>query len=230
MIRPTQSEKPPDSLDKWIEQACESDPLPAYVEEPQWERGPPLTKSELPTAQAQLSKWQAPAEFVQATNTLCDRCGSEDWFNRPHLKFLHDAYVLAEFAFLTRVDSVRLADSSEQWPDGYVKVGGKAHNVEITSTHGGRKLGQEYRDVKEPTLDPVTNWVARAESIPHHLDAAISAKSKKKYGSPCWLVVYLNINERDIRQTETERAIAAIKARYSESFEAITVLWKEKLY
>jgi hypothetical protein len=33
--------------------------------------------------------------------------------------------------------------------------------------------------VKAPTLDPVSNWVARAESIPHYLDEAIGAKSQK---------------------------------------------------
>jgi hypothetical protein len=43
-------------------------------------------------------------------------------------------------------------------------------------------------------------------------------------------VVYLNINEYDIRQTETERVTAAIKASYAASFEGISVLWKEKIY
>ena len=52
------------------------------------------------------------------------------------------------------------------------------------------------------TLDPVNNWIERAESIPRYLDEAIGAKSRKKYGSACWLVVYRNINEYDIRQRE----------------------------
>jgi hypothetical protein len=131
---------------------------------------------------------------------------------------------------LTSVESVRLAGSSEQWPDGYVKVLGKIHNIEVTSTHGGRKLGEEYRGVKTPTLDPISNWVARAESIPHFLSEAISAKTKKNYGSPCWLVVYLNINEYGVRHDETERVVGAIKARHAGSFEAISVLWKRKIY
>jgi hypothetical protein len=32
------------------------------------------------------------------------RCASKDWFNRPRLKFLHDAFVLARFAWHQRVD------------------------------------------------------------------------------------------------------------------------------
>jgi hypothetical protein len=123
-----------------------------------------------------------------------------------------------------------LASSSEQWPDGYVKVSGKTHNIEETSTHGSRRLGKEYRELKVPTFDPVSNWVARAESIPHCLDEAIGAKSRKKYGSACWLVVYLNINEYDIRQKETELVIRTVKARYASSFEEISVLWNQKIY
>jgi hypothetical protein len=230
MIRPSESQPSPDSLDEWIEQACASDPLPAYAEEPEREPGPPLTKNELCAARSDLSEWQTPEVFAKATKALCARCGSEEWFNRPHLRFLHDAYVLAEFAELMAVDCVRLAPPSEQWPDGYLKIDGKTHSIEVTSTHGGRKLGKEYRDVKRPTLDPVNNWVARAETIPRYLDEAISAKSKKNYSSPCWLIVYLNIDEYGIRQNETERAIAAIKERYAQSFEAISVLWKAKSY
>ena len=82
----------------------------------------------------------------------------------------------------------------------------------------------------EPTLDPVENWIKRANSIPKYLDAAISAKSQKNYASPCWLVVYLNISEYNIRQIETEQVIADIKARYAAAFVDISVLWKGKLY
>jgi hypothetical protein len=84
--------------------------------------------------------------------------------------------------------------------------------------------------VKESMLDPVDNWVERAESIPRYLEEAIGAKSRKRYGSACWLVVYLSINEFGIRQRETEDAIQAIKARYAGSFERISVLWKRQVY
>jgi len=153
------------------------------VEEIEPERGPSLTEDECDAARIALAAWQAPRDFGAATKALSDRCNSEDWFNRPHLKFLHDAYVLAEFVDLMCVERVRLASSSEHWPDGYVRLSGKMHKIEVTSTHGGRKLGEEYRGVKAPTLDPVNNWIARAESIPRYLDEAIGAKSRKKYGS-----------------------------------------------
>jgi hypothetical protein len=79
-------------------------------------------------------------------------------------------------------------------------------------------------------MDPVEDWVARGESIPKYLDEAVGAKSRKRYSAPCWLVVYLNISEHGIRQEETEAIIAQVEARYAPSFEAISVLWKARLY
>jgi len=69
-----------------------------------------------------------------------------------------------------------------------------------------------------------------ASPFPKYLDETLSAKSKKHYGSPCWLVVYLNISEYGILQKETEAVIEEVKARYASSFEAISVLWKGRLY
>jgi hypothetical protein len=91
-------------------------------------------------------------------------------------------------------------------------------------------LGKEYKEVSGPTLDPVENWIERANSIPKYLDEAIGVKIKKRYASPCWLVIYLNISEYGIRQNETKQTIAETKARYSEHFVEISILWKGELY
>jgi hypothetical protein len=57
----------------------------------------------------------------------------------------------------------------------------------------------------------------------------VSGKVAKRYGSPPSLLVYLNINDYGIRQTETEAAIAEVKRRYSNAFSSIYVLWKDKV-
>jgi hypothetical protein len=220
---------PNDATDDWIDQLLEADPLTIDIDDDDDEPvGPPPTESELDTARRLLGRWQSPEDFSNTTLAMCKRCRSADYFNRPRLKFLHDAYVLAKFARLREADSVHLG--ADQWPDGFIKLQGKTHNIEVTSTHGGRKLGQEYRHVRGPTLDPVENWIERADSIPKYLDEAITGKSQKNYASPCWLVVYLNISEYGIKQIETEQVIAATKARYAAGFVAISVLWKGKLY
>ena len=42
--------------------------------------------------------------------------------------------------------------------------------------------------------------------------------------------MYLNISEWGIRQKETEKVIAEVKAEHAATFERIIVLWKDKLY
>jgi hypothetical protein len=144
------------------------------------------------------------------------------------LKFLHDAFVLAEVVGHLAVDQVRLAAPADQWPDGYVRVGNKDHNLEVTSAHGGRKLGAEYKNVTKPELVP--SIAVPVGKIARDLDAAIQAKVDKHYSSRSWLVVYLNIHDRfGIRQTEAESAIQLMKQKHAQSFEAIYVLWKDKV-
>jgi hypothetical protein len=219
--------QPSDDLDKWIDSACENDPI-EVVEFIDDEAGPPLSKDEIRQAWDSLSRWESPADFRSAVHALCKRCRSPDWFNRPDLKFLHDAFVLAEVVGHLAVDQVRLAAPSDQWPDGYVRVGHKDHNVEVTSTHGGRKLGAEYKNVTKPELVP--SITAPVGKIARDLDAAIQAKVDKHYGSRSWLVVYLNLYDWfGIRQTEAKSAIELMKQKHAQSFEAIYVLWKDKV-
>jgi hypothetical protein len=219
-----------DPINDWIEKAVEADPVELNIDEFTEASGPPLSPEEIEAARVSLTRWEDPGAFKGEVDALCALCVSRDWFNLNQLKFLHDAFVLARFALLSRVDEVQLAEAPAQWPDGFVRIAGKTHNVEVTSTHGGRRLGEEYRNVSGPTLDPVEDWAARADTIPNFLDEAISKKSKKTYSAPCWLVVYLNISEYGIRQKETEATIAQVKARYASSFEAISVLWKGRPY
>lgn len=94
-----------------------------------------------------------------------------------------------------------------------------------------RRRGDELKIEDPPIeLDPVEAWVARAEQIPIALRASIERKVKKHYSERATLLVYLNIHEWDIRQQETEGAVADLKAEYAGAFEQIIVLWKYKLY
>jgi hypothetical protein len=219
------------SVDGWIDDLCEADAFPIDIDDEDDEpAGPPLTAEEIDAARVRLAEWQSAEAFSKDVKALCNRCRSPDYFLQPQLKFLHDAYVIAKFARKRSVNEVCLAPRNEVWPDGHVKIQNSTFNVEVTSTHGDRKLGEEYRHVTGWQFDPGENWVARADSIPKYLDETIRNKVGKNYGSPCWLVVYLNISEYGIRQTETEQVIAATKARYATSFVDISVLWKGKLY
>jgi hypothetical protein len=137
--------------------------------------------------------------------------------------------VLGKFAKRQRAEAVRQVAASERWPDGLIRLEGRDHDIEITSTHGGRKLGKEYRQPKGLTYDPVENWIARAASIPKVLGQRCRSKSGKRL--PGLLAGGLpHIGEYGISQKETERAIAEVKGRYAASFTAISVLWNGRLY
>ena len=138
---------------------------------------------------------------------------------------------MSEFAARTSFDQVRLATPAEQWPDGYARVGNDVQNIEITEViEPGRRRGDEYKtNETDISDDPVEDWVVRAEAIPDALEKAIIAKVEKKYGSSATLLVYLNMDEYGIRQSQIEGSIAAIKARHASAFDKVIVLWKERL-
>jgi len=221
--------------DEWIDKICEADPLPDVFDLEDDESIPTgltLTPEEIEAACAELGRWQSVETFSGTERPLRLRNADPDFFAQSQLKFLHDAYVLAKFAARIGADQVRLTDRRDQWPDGFVRISKRTIKVEVTSTHGGRKLGVEYRQPRAMRFDPVEDWHARADSIPGYLDGAIRNKVSRYGGrySDCWLVVYLNIDEWGVRQREIEQVITEIMIRYSDHFREISVLWKGKLY
>jgi hypothetical protein len=196
------------------------------------ETAPPLVAHELKSVHEDLARRRSPADFRKVVAGLHKRCRSWEIFKNPRQNFLLDAWTLAEFVRHQPVDQVWLAGPSEQWPDGYVCIGKKIENVEVTiALTDGRRMADEYRPNpgKKMELDPVDNWAARAEGIPAALERAIEAKIAKRYGSRLWLVVYLNIGDGGIRQREMEQAIATIKHQHKHSFDGLFVIWKDKL-
>ena len=221
--------------DEWIDKICEADPLPDDFDLEDDEpipTGLTLTPKEIEAACVELGRWQSVETFNRTERRFRLRNADADFFVQPQLKFLHGAYVLVKFSARIGADQVRLADRRDQWPDGFVRVSKRTIKVEVTGTHGGRKLGKEYREPRGMRFDPVQDWHARADSIPSYLETAIRDKFSR-YGarySDCWLVVYLNIDEWGVRQREIEQVITEMMIRYSDHFQEISVLWKGKLY
>lgn len=186
----------------------------------------PIPAHKLHLARKSLATWQAPSEFMRSI---------DEWhpYDVVRTRFLQEAWVLAKFAKMAQIERLRLSDPDEQWPDAYVDIGGTTKFVEITEVlEPDRRRDDELKDEDAPDvwLDPVENWVARANAIPGALRTRLERKAQKRYGSPVVLLVYLNISEWGIRQTETEQIIADLKAEHASAFEQIIVLWKDKLY
>jgi hypothetical protein len=224
-----------DDLDEWIDTTLRGwDPSKDGWGPSEFDDLPtgPLSSDELKQARADLARWRSPGGFRRAVHALHRRCRSWE-FKSPRPKFLLDAWTIAEFVEHKPVDQVRLADPSEQWPDGYVTIGDKVENIEATiAVMPGRKMWDEYQPSDGELIlehDPVEDWEKRAEAIHRALEKAISDKVQKRYSSKMWLVVYLNISSWGIRQGEIECSIAEIKQRHEASFDGIFVLWNGKL-
>jgi hypothetical protein len=223
-----------DDVDKWTEATLDGwNPSEHGWGPPEFddaESGPPLSATDLRQAHEDLAQWHLPIDFRRAVHNLFQRCRGPE-FKEPQREFLLDAWTLAEFVRYKSVDQIRLAGPSEQWPDGYVKIGRMIANVEATiALMPGRKMWKEHQvDNGTWSHDPIENWIKRADAIPGALEEAITRKIAKQYSSRTWLVIYMNINEWGIRQAEIERAIAEIKQRYANSFDQLFVLWKDKL-
>ena len=225
---------PDDDIVKWVEAACDDgwDPAKDGWGPPEFdnsESGPLLLPAELKRAHEYLAIPRSPLDFRRAVHCFHKRCHSRE-FKSPQRKFLLDAWTIAEFVRYKAVDQVWLAGPSERWPDGYVKIGQTYENIEATiALMPGRRMWEEYQFDTKLELDPINNWIERADAIPDALEKAIRDKIAKRYSSPTWLVVYLNINDGGIRQMETERAITDIKQRHARSFNGLFVIWKDKL-
>jgi hypothetical protein len=199
--------------------------------------GLPLTAADLPKVRAELTEWMDPPEFRRRVDGFDKRSRpSSEHFGDPKRQFLHDAWMLAELSKYQPFVQIRLANVSEEPPDGYARTEtGDVIKIEVTSAWPpGRRLGDEYRLKERMQHDPVENCIERAESISAALEKAINDKLEKlKYSRPSLfaLVVDLTfISDGGMRQAETKRAIADIKDKYGPAFQHLWILWKDRVF
>lgn len=188
------------------------------------------TSDDLQEARADLAVWCSPNEFASKIQALERQTSNYERFISPKVKFIRDAWVLAEFAIRQSADRVRLAKETERFPDGFVEVRGEILNVEITEAdRSGRKRGDEY---KPNALRVTCESINTAEDVAKALDDAIIKKLAKNYAPPPpTLVVNLNIGVHGNREEEekVEARVAKIKNRHFSSFPNLFVLWNNRL-
>ena len=68
------------------------------------------------------------------------------------------------------------------------------------------------------------------QQIPAVLAERASKKAAKGYSGAAGLLIYLNINEFGIREREVEASFLDATAPAIKSFDAVWILWKDRLY
>lgn len=180
--------------------------------------------------------WRSPSEVLQELDDINRVLRSDHSFQPAALvthrdaKQLREAWVLAKCAGPMDISRIRL--SPQDPPDGHIDRGGVQVHAEVLEIlEPGRKRNLEFApDAPNITMDPVENWVRRANAIPGALAEGIDKKKAKCYPSCTELFVYLNIGEYGIRQKEIEGVIRSLLDQPIKPFAAIHVRWKEKVF
>jgi hypothetical protein len=191
---------------------------------------PSVSDDELQIERKRLEAWCTPQEFHNKVDALAAKFSLEDRFNSPRLAFLRDAILLAEFALKHGAISVRLADASDQFPDGYVTVPGtKTLKVEVTEAdHEDRRRGDEYKDGGKAKARP-TDDSEGVNVIEKELERVIQKKARKRYKPKPTLVVWLNLDKQEIEEGDVVAVLEKTRSKYRESFEKIYLLWRGKV-
>lgn len=189
-----------------------------------------LTRQEAENLLHQLASWQTPGDMRQLVDTEISKIGSETLFNQGGLAFIRDAWIAAEFAVIRKAEKVRLM--SDNWPDFELMIDGQAVAFEaVEADDPDRRRGHEYKKgLNGIQDDPVEDWIARAEQAPVWIEKASRKKADKKYAQRTNLVIYLNLSDYGIRQTEVESCFRSATESARVSFDSIWILWKKKAY
>ncbi len=192
-----------------------------------------LTKQQIAQHQDWVCSWRSPDHMLRYVDELTDAIGSVDFFTQAGLAFLREAWAAAKFSVACNATAVRLI--LDEWPDFEIEVNNSVEVFELTEADlPERKRGEEYRSASDAGFpvedDPVEEWAERANLVPQAITAAVLKKARKKYSKKVNLLIYLNISEYGIRQSEIEFSFGSSIASADEYFTDIWVLWKDRVY
>lgn len=191
----------------------------------------PLSDDELKIEREKLEGWCTPQVFHDSVDALAGKFSLEDRFNSPRLAFLHEAILLSQFALkLGGAKSVRLANKSEQFPDGYVTTqDNKTLKVELTEAdHEDRRRGDEYKGggrAKQRASDDSEG----INVISKELERVIQKKAAKRYKPKPTVVIYLNLDKEEIKESDVVAVLNNEKKRHAAMFADVFILWRDKL-
>jgi hypothetical protein len=190
-----------------------------------------VSDDELQIEREKLEVWCTPQEFHTKVDALAAKFSLEERFNSPRLSFLHDAILMAEFSLkLDGAKSVRLATKSEQFPDGFVTAkDNKTLKVEVTEAdHQDRRRGDEYKDGGKAKERPSDDSEG-VNVIAKELERVIQQKARKGYNPKPTLVVWLNLDKQEIKESDVVAVLEDARTKYAGSFKKIFILWRGKV-
>lgn len=196
-----------------------------------------LSKRDIQKHRSELCVWQSPDKMKRHAEDLRDELGSVNFFNQAGLEFIRDAWSAGAFGIARGISEVRLIEGA--WPDFEIRNEGSLEEFELVEADlPERRRGDEYKESAarsipgEPLIEeyPVEQWIADAEQAPFAIKRAAVKKAKKCYSKGAHLLIYLNISEFGIRQSEIEKSFSEATAPAKDAFQSVWILWKERAY
>ena len=191
-----------------------------------------LMKEELRNYRQRLERWHPPLQMRRVCQDILD-VGDAD---QPELEFVNKAWAAASFVEQRRADAVRLIPANDQ-SDFELQFGNRKEQWKFAPAEGlnprcGSVTSACHFAVAERGLqdDPVSAWIARAETAPEAMRAQCAATAARHYSGWVRLLVYLEVQEYGIRQREIEASFPSATAPAKDAFSEVWVFWKERAY
>ncbi len=187
------------------------------------------TAPELEKAKVWFECWREPSTFSDQLSQVRPLLNKGRFLYVREGKWYREAWALNAYSKFCSFDAIRL--NHDDPPDAFAKHGKTEIPIEITEVmEPERRPAAFYRQSSSKiSLDPVENWIKRAEELPGALEASIKRKSRNSYPANTELLIYLNIQEFGIRQKKIESQISSILTQPA-PFALIHVLWQGKLF
>lgn len=156
----------------------------------------------------------------------------DNFFKQAGLEFMREAWVASMVGSLSNSSQVRLVEAPEY--DFEMRSGNVVTKFEVTEADLiDRRRGDEFSSNDTQTEnDSYEQIMVRVNQAHEMLRSAAMKKTEKKekYAFGCALVIYLNLGDYDLFQTEIEEQMETAIAPALAVFENTHVLWKNNLY
>jgi hypothetical protein len=201
-----------------------------------------LTSTDIERIRAAFREWLAPDAAERESQSVMDGLTGEELFNQPGIEFVREVWAGGRFGAIRGAASVRLI--SDERPDIELLFSdGSTERYELVEADvHGRKRGLEYREA-ERAGGRVEHWPIEKWATPQQAADVLRAAAEKKaakaldlsirgkaYPAGTRLLIYLNISDFGIRQTEIESQFAGAVDPARQWFSSTWILWKLRAY
>jgi len=176
--------------------------------------------------------WWASTDFLPIVHEHNSKVSGDDFFNRPELQPLREAYAAGLFAWiLGEQHKVRVKLDKDRFPDFHLDRDGQTLSFELVEAYRpGVRRAAEYREAAKRRAAGLPEELAEFDPVQDETNAspaiaeAMEKKASKHYSSAPYLLVYVNFWLFNKPQMSLEQ-FAELAKPWATKFPEIWLLW-----